>query len=44
MHLADEYLGIRILFFGDQSLGPRVNETLFENVREYVRQTRRYCA
>ena len=44
MDLEDDYLDIHTLHFGDQSLGPRVNETIFDNVREYIRQTRRFCA
>ena len=34
-HLEDNnYIDIHTLLFGDQSLGPRVNETIFENVQE----------
>ena len=42
-HLEDNYIDIHTLLFGDQSLGPRVNETVSENVQEYIRQTRRFC-
>ena len=42
-HLEDNYIDIHTLLFCDQSLGPRVNETIFENVQEYIRQTRRFC-
>ena len=42
-HLNDNYMYIHTLLFGDQSLGPRVNETVFENVQEYLKQTRRFC-
>ena len=41
--LEDNHTDIHTLLFGDQSLGPRVNETVFENVQEYIRQTRRFC-
>ena len=44
MHLEDEHLDIHTLLFGGQSLGPRPTETVFENVQEYIRQTRRFCA
>ena len=43
MHLEDNYVDIHTLPFGDQSLGPRVNETIFKNVQESIRQTRRFC-
>ena len=43
-HLEDNnYIDIHTLLFCDQSLGPRVNETVFENVQEYLKQTRRFC-
>ena len=42
-NLKDNYIHIHTLLFGDQSLGPRVNETVFENVQEYIRQIRRFC-
>ena len=42
-HLKENYLDIHTLLFGDQSLGPLVNETVFENVQKYIRQTRRFC-
>ena len=42
-HLENNHTDIYTLFFGDQSLGPRVNETAFENVQGYIRQTRRFC-
>ena len=43
IHVEDKYLDIHTLLLGDQSLGSRVNETIFENVQEYIRQTRRFC-
>ena len=42
-HLEDNYIDIHTLLFGNQSLGPRVNKTVFETVQEYIRQTRRFC-
>ena len=42
-NLKDNYIHIHTLLFGDQSLGPLVNETVFENVQEYIRQTRCFC-
>ena len=42
-HLGNNYIDIHTLLFGDQSLGPLVNETVFENVQKYIRQTRRFC-
>ena len=33
-HLENNYIDIHTLLFGDLSLGPRVNETVFENVQE----------
>ena len=42
-HLGNNYIDIHTLLFGDLSLGPRVNETVFENVQECIRQTRRFC-
>ena len=42
-HLGNNYIEIHTLLFGDQSLGPLVNETVFENVQKYIRQTRRFC-
>ena len=42
-HVEDNYTEIHILLFGDQSLGPRVKETVFENVQGYIRQTRHFC-
>ena len=44
MHLQDKYLDNQTLLFGDQSLGPRANETTFKNVHDYIRVTRRFCA
>ena len=43
MHLEDKHLVAQTWLFGDQSVGPRLNETIFENVQEYIRQTRRFC-
>ena len=42
-NLKENYIHIHTLLLGDQSLGPRLNETVFENVQEYIRQTRRFC-
>ena len=42
-HVENNYIDIQTWLFGDLSLGPRVNETVFENVQKYIRQTRRFC-
>ena len=42
MQIEDNYLDIRILLFGNRSLGTHQNEFIFKKVHEFIRRTRRF--
>ena len=44
MNLQDNHLDTYTYRFGDQSLGPRANETIFKKCARVYQQTRRFRA